>query len=84
MWTIKGQSMPYEKYGIQSRLENCIYKLYYKRSIITDQSTHNNRPDTVILGRTIEEVYLTYVAIPNTYLTTFAAPSPRSFRSVQT
>jgi hypothetical protein len=45
-------------------LKSSNYKWYYDRSIITDRTIHN-RPDIVILHRTIKEAHLTDVAIPN-------------------
>jgi hypothetical protein len=55
-------------------LQSCIYKLYYKKSVISDQTTHDNRPGTVIPDQTVEEVYLIDVAISNMYRTTFITP----------
>jgi hypothetical protein len=48
-------------------LENCSYKLYYDRPIISDRTVHNNRPDRVIRDKTIKEAYLIDVAIPNSH-----------------
>jgi hypothetical protein len=36
-------------------------------SITTDRTTHNNRPDIIILDKTIKEAYLIVVAIPNSH-----------------
>jgi hypothetical protein len=48
-------------------LENSSYKLNYDRSIVTDQTISNNRPDVVIFDRTAKEAYLTDVATPNSH-----------------
>jgi predicted methyltransferase MtxX (methanogen marker protein 4) len=37
------------------------------RSIITDRTIHNNRPDIVVLDKTITEAYSIDVAIPNSH-----------------
>ena len=57
-------------------LENSSYRLYYDRSIINDQTTHNNRPDIVMLDKTIKQAYLIDAAIP----TNLTAPSARNYR----
>ena len=54
------------KYDKQSMCENSSYKLYYDRSVITDWTIHNNRPDTAILT-TIQEAYLIGAAMPNSH-----------------
>ena len=41
------------------------HKLYYDRSIITDQNVHNNRLDTIMFDKTIKQAYL--VATPNSH-----------------
>ena len=57
----------YSKDEPQYVLENSHNKLYYDRSITTDQTAHNDRPDIVMLDKTIKEAYLTDVTIPNSY-----------------
>jgi hypothetical protein len=59
--------MTYYKYEPQSVLENTSHELYYDRSIITDRTIHNSRPDTVILDKTIKEVCLIDAAVPNSH-----------------
>jgi len=54
----------YYKYEPQLVSENSYYDLYCDRTIRTDLTVQNNRPDTVLLDRTIKEAYLTDVAIP--------------------
>jgi hypothetical protein len=43
----KGPSMLYYKYEPQSVSEDSRYKSYYDRTIVTDRTTRNNRPDIV-------------------------------------
>jgi hypothetical protein len=64
---LKGPSTPYYKYDPQSVLENSNYKLYYDMSIITLRTIHNNRPDIVIVDKTIKEAHLIDIAIPNSH-----------------
>jgi hypothetical protein len=59
--------MLHYKYEPQSVLENSHYKLYYGRFIITDRTIHNNRPDIVILDKTIKEACLMDGAIFNSH-----------------
>jgi len=59
--------MPYYKYESQSVVENSSYKPCRERSIITDQTIHNNKPDIVLLDETIKEAYLIDVAIPDSH-----------------
>jgi hypothetical protein len=42
-------------------------KLYYDRSITTDLTVHNNRPNIDMLDKTIKEAYLINVAIPKSH-----------------
>jgi hypothetical protein len=44
-------------------VENPIYKPCRERSIITDRTIHNNKPDIVLLDETIKEAHLIDVAI---------------------
>jgi hypothetical protein len=48
-------------------LEDSNYKLYHDRSVITDGTIHNNRLDTVILDKTINEARSMNAAIPNSH-----------------
>lgn len=57
---------PYYKYKPEPVLENAEYKLYYDRSIITDRTVHENRPDIVLQNKTSKETYIIDVAVPNT------------------
>jgi len=46
---------PYYKHEPQSVLQHINYDLYCDTAKITDQTTHNNRPDTVTFHRTIKK-----------------------------
>jgi hypothetical protein len=56
-------------YEPQSVSENSNYKLYYDRSVTTNQTIHYNRLDTrvVLLYQTIKEAHSIHVAIPNSH-----------------
>jgi hypothetical protein len=41
------------------------HKLYYDRSITTDRTVHDNRPDIVALDKAIKEAHLIDAAVPN-------------------
>jgi hypothetical protein len=47
--------------------ENSYYDLYCDRSIRTDLTLQNKRPDRILLDRTIKEAYLIDVAIPKSH-----------------
>jgi hypothetical protein len=61
--------------------ENLYNDLYCDRSIRTDLTVPNNRPDRFMLDRTTKEAYVINVAIPVTAIT---APSLRICRNKQT
>jgi hypothetical protein len=48
-------------------LGNSYYELYYNRSIRTDQTVHNNRPDRVMLDKTTKEAYLIALTMPKSH-----------------
>jgi len=50
--------IPYYKYEPQSILENSQLKGYNVWSTITDRTIHNNRPDVLMLVKTIKEACL--------------------------
>jgi len=50
----KGQTVPCCKYGTQCMLETLNSELYYDRSITTEPTINNNRPDTVIFDKTVK------------------------------
>ena len=63
----EGPPMPYHKHEQQSALHNSNYQLYSDRSMITDRTIHNSRPDIVTLDKTIKAEHLINVAIPNSH-----------------
>jgi hypothetical protein len=46
-------------------LEYCNYKRYYERSITTDGTVHNKRPDIVLFDKIVIKAYSMHLAIPN-------------------
>jgi hypothetical protein len=48
-------------------LQNSNYTLYRERAITTDRTVQNNRPDIVILDKTIKEAYPIYIAIATSH-----------------
>ena len=61
------KSIPYYKYQPANVLESTNFKLYYDRSIITDRTIHNNRPDIVLKDQLTKTTYLIDIAVPNTH-----------------
>jgi hypothetical protein len=59
--------MPHYKQEPQSVFENCSYKRYFDWSTTTDRTVHNNRPDRVMLDKTIKKAYLLELAIPDSH-----------------
>lgn len=59
--------MLYYKHKLQSMLENASYIFYYGRFITADRTIRDNRPDRVILNKTIREAYLRDVTPPNSH-----------------
>lgn len=58
--------VPYYKYVPNNVLENDECRLYWDRTILTDQTATHNRPDLVLVDKTKRQVYLIDIAIPNT------------------
>ncbi|KAJ0173873.1 hypothetical protein K1T71_011022 [Dendrolimus kikuchii] len=58
---------PYYKYKPPTVLENTTHKLYYDRTILTDHTVHNNRPDITLIDKENKHTYLIDIAIPNTH-----------------
>jgi len=50
--------MLHYKHESQPVVDNSSYKLYYDRSIITHQTIHSDRPDTVILDKNYQRSLL--------------------------
>jgi hypothetical protein len=59
--------MPYYKYIPNTIPENEIIKLYWDRSLITDKTIHNNRPDITLIDKVRKTVYFIDIAIPNNH-----------------
>ncbi|CAH2015181.1 unnamed protein product [Acanthoscelides obtectus] len=57
--------LQYYKYTPQCVLENDKYKLYWDRTVLTDQYIKQNRPDIIIVDKGAQKVTLIDVAIPN-------------------
>ncbi|CAH2016975.1 unnamed protein product [Acanthoscelides obtectus] len=57
--------LQYYKYTPQCVLENDKYKLYWDRTVLTDQYVKQNRPDIIIVDKDAQKVTLIDVAIPN-------------------
>jgi len=49
------QRSPYYKYTPANVLENENFKLYWKRSIITDKTIPSNRPDIIFMNKKKKE-----------------------------
>ena len=58
---------PYYKYTPANVLENDNFKLYWKRSIITDKTIHANRSDITFTNKKTKTTYLTDIAVSNTH-----------------
>lgn len=57
---------PYYKYIPENVIENDQYKLYYDRTILTDRTVHNNRPDITFVDKQNRQTFLIDIAVPNT------------------
>jgi hypothetical protein len=55
-------------------LENSYITLYHDRFIKTDRAVHNNKPDRVMLDKTVKDAYLIDAAIQT--VTSSTVPSP--------
>ncbi|KAL0839729.1 hypothetical protein ABMA28_016372 [Loxostege sticticalis] len=58
---------PYYKYKPTPVLDNKKHKIYWDRTIITDRTTHYNRPDITLHDKDQNIVYLIDIAVPNTH-----------------
>ena len=59
------RKVPYYKYTPEPVLENSECKLYWDRTVLTDQKTVNNRPDLILVDKRLRKTTLIDVAIPN-------------------
>lgn len=56
---------PYYKYNPETILENDEYKLYWDRTVLTDQPVRNNRPDLILINKLSRHTTLIDIAVPN-------------------
>lgn len=59
------EETPYYKYNPESVLENETVKLYWDRSIQTDHTIVNNRPDITLIHKHTKSTFLIDIAIPS-------------------
>jgi len=57
---------PHYKYTPASVLENDSFKLYWKRSMLTDKTITFNRPDIIFMNKKTKNTFLIDIAVPNT------------------
>ena len=57
---------PYYKYPPANVLENENFKLYWKRSVLTDKTKTFNRPDITFMNKKTKNTFLKDTAVPNT------------------
>uniref|UniRef100_A0A6P7FWF2 Uncharacterized protein LOC114334905 n=1 Tax=Diabrotica virgifera virgifera TaxID=50390 RepID=A0A6P7FWF2_DIAVI len=57
--------LPYYQYVPDRMLENDNYKLYWDRTVLTDQTVAHNRPDLILFNKLTRQTTLIEVAIPN-------------------
>lgn len=62
---IQNDRLPYYQYTPETILENNEYKLYWDRSVLTDQQVMHNRPDLILIDKFSRQTTLIDVAIPN-------------------
>ncbi|KAI5699149.1 hypothetical protein M8J77_002112 [Diaphorina citri] len=65
-YNIPSEDQPWYITKPQPVEENDEAKIYFNRSIITDRTRPNNRPDIVLTIKKLKKTYLIDVAIPNT------------------
>jgi hypothetical protein len=58
---------PYYRYKPANVLENDTFKLYWNRSIITDNTIPSSRPDITLTNGKTKNTFLIDIAIPNTH-----------------
>ncbi|KAL1448377.1 hypothetical protein WDU94_008928 [Cyamophila willieti] len=61
------EKAPYYKYKPAAVLESTRYTVYYDRSVITDRTVSNNRPDIIVHDKQQKSAFLVDIAIPNTH-----------------
>ncbi|CAH2094088.1 unnamed protein product [Euphydryas editha] len=60
-------AVPYYKYTPEVVLENTTHKLYFDRAILTDKTTHFNRPDVTLVDKVNKTAQIIDIAVPNTH-----------------
>lgn len=60
-------AIPYYKYVPEVVLESNTHKLYFDRAILTDRTTHFNRPDITIIHKQQKTAQIIDIAIRNTH-----------------
>lgn len=63
---IQDPPTPYYNYNPQHVLDNATHKLYFDRTIITDHTIYNNRPDITLVDKQNRHTYIIDIAVPNT------------------
>ncbi|KAI5753628.1 hypothetical protein M8J77_001970 [Diaphorina citri] len=61
------EKTPYYKYEPPPVIETAKYTVYYDRTIMTDKTIPNNRPDIVVHDKERRMALLVDIAIPNTH-----------------
>ncbi len=62
---IPAVKLPYYTYNPQTILENNKFKLYWDRTVLTDQTVVNNRPDIIVVDKLMKKATLVEVSVPN-------------------
>jgi hypothetical protein len=62
---LEGEKVPYYQYSPEAVLENNEYRLYWDRTVLTDQPMQHNRPDIIVVDKAAKKTVLIDVAIPN-------------------
>lgn len=63
---IREPHTPYYKYSPSPVLENSTHKIYYDRTILTDHTIYNNRPDITFVDKLNKHTFIIDIAVPNT------------------
>lgn len=63
---IQDPPTPYYNYKPQHVLDSSTHKLYFDRTIITDHTIYNNRPDITLVDKQNRHTYIIDIAVPNT------------------
>jgi len=67
-YSLLSKTVPYYKYTPNVILENETHKLYWDRTLITDNTIHFNRPDKTLVGKTKKNLlFYGYISIPSNH-----------------